>query len=773
MDEMVLNVQRYLNLRYDGVSGYNSIPETGKTGWTTMYALTRALQIELGIATPADNFGNGTSSAYKAWGEMVLGSVPTDDKGQRIVRILQGACYCKGYNPTGFTGTFGEGTKAAIMKLQSDAGLPVIDGKVYDYVFKALLTMDAFILTSGGDSRVREIQRNLNYSYYKTAGVQPCDGHYQRGTQKALIYGIQTEEGIAPTSQTGSVGPTTTNLLPNLSKGSTGNFVKLLQYALYVNGFDPGEFDGSFGAGVQQAVRNFQTFSILSVDGNVGKQTWLSLLVSTGDPTRRGKACDCVTQITTARAQTLIQEGYETVGRYLVNVPNSKLNKKIQPGELQTILNAGLTVFPIYQTIGSYVEYFTREQGKKDAEAAFTAAREYGFLKDTIIYFAVDFDVLGYQITENIIPYFSGIKERMANMGKVYKIGIYGPRAACIEVSNKGLTVSSFVCGMSTGFSGNLGYPLPKDWSFDQISTISIGSGVGKIEIDNNIKSGRDNGESKVDSSIKYPVDPAIANVPFFNQIDEIYSFAIQYTNGKTSYANILLCQYLRERAPKYTGWKWGELAGVINYDFIEKVDKHLGGTPALYSLHDPKFGITHEVEHLGATLNAILNRVDEKDILSDFMGWLGDFLTVASDSVGAVNEGEYASVYDAAFDLIANKDDTISQFSLQDLLADVDALNIASKAIDTTLPLNELLREYYDRTYMKRFSLFVDNRFSGDINKVKEEIIYLLTTNSPIIFTWRNLFKLSFVKNNFSDEEGEQVATAFKDILKNYISKE
>lgn len=52
MDEMVLNVQRYSNLRYDGVSGYNSIPETGKTGWTTMYALTRALQIELGIATP-------------------------------------------------------------------------------------------------------------------------------------------------------------------------------------------------------------------------------------------------------------------------------------------------------------------------------------------------------------------------------------------------------------------------------------------------------------------------------------------------------------------------------------------------------------------------------------------------------------------------------------------------------------------------------------------------------------------------------------------------
>lgn len=146
MDEMVLQVQRYLNLTYGETPGYNKIEDNGKTGWPTMYALTRALQIELGIAKPADNFGAGTSAAYKAWGEMELGNIPTNEKGQNIVRILQGACYCKGYNPTGFTGTFGEGTKAAIKKLQTDAGLPIQDGKVYDYVFKALLTMDAMCI---------------------------------------------------------------------------------------------------------------------------------------------------------------------------------------------------------------------------------------------------------------------------------------------------------------------------------------------------------------------------------------------------------------------------------------------------------------------------------------------------------------------------------------------------------------------------------------------------------------------------------------------------
>lgn len=76
-----------------------------------------------------------------------------------------------------------------------------------------------------------------------------------------------------------------------------------------------------------------------------------------------------------------------------------------------------------------------------------------------------------------------------------YKVGVYGPRNVCIRVSEKGYSKSSFVSGMSTGFSGNLGFPLPKDWAFDQISTPPpIGTGSGLIEIDNNIYSGRNTG---------------------------------------------------------------------------------------------------------------------------------------------------------------------------------------------------------------------------------------------------------------------------------------
>ncbi|PHE78320.1 hypothetical protein COF80_32530, partial [Bacillus toyonensis] len=68
------------------------------------------------------------------------------------------------------------------------------------------------------------------------------DGHYQRGTNKALVYGLQTEMGIAAGSQTGSIGPATKNGLPILKVGSSGRFVTLFQYALYFNGHDSGSF---------------------------------------------------------------------------------------------------------------------------------------------------------------------------------------------------------------------------------------------------------------------------------------------------------------------------------------------------------------------------------------------------------------------------------------------------------------------------------------------------------------------------------------------------
>ena len=497
VDEMVLAVQQWVNSEYSGKNGFNEIEADGRTGWNTIGALITALQIEEGISEPNGVFGPRTAAICPT---ISINSNSGDAKISRIIKIIQGALYCKGYDPNGFDGSFGNGVKSAIQRLESDAGLLNPKGVVTPMIFKALLTMEAFILLTGGDENIRKIQQNLNRDYHSIIGLIPCDGIRSRYTSKALIYAFQFEEGISKPN--GVFGPSTTSLCPTLSIGSSKKkFVYILQYALYYNGYDPNGFDGSFGNGVKNAVISFQSFSCLLANGIVGLQTWASLLVSYGDKTRQGSACDCITRLTLEKAQILKDSGYEIVGRYLTKVPGG-VDKNLTLEELNIIFNVGLKVFPIYQTSGNHAEYFNKSKGKIDAISAITAALKLGFKENTIIYFSVDFDVLPQDISNNIVPHFNSINEVFNSEiqnPKNYRIGVYSPRDVCTQLYNLGLSCSSFVGDMASGYNANIGHPLPKNWAFDQISTKTIGSGLTQIEIDNNICSPRGFGSNSVD----------------------------------------------------------------------------------------------------------------------------------------------------------------------------------------------------------------------------------------------------------------------------------
>ena len=67
-----------------------------------------------------------------------------------------------------------------------------------------------------------------------------------------------------------------------LRRGSTGTAVRELQFYLYLmSAYEPSipavSIDGSFGAATEAAVRAYQRFAGLSVDGVVGRTTWSSL----------------------------------------------------------------------------------------------------------------------------------------------------------------------------------------------------------------------------------------------------------------------------------------------------------------------------------------------------------------------------------------------------------------------------------------------------------------------------------------------------------------
>ena len=533
IDEMVLLTQKWLNQEYGNVSGFGSVTENGKTGWNVIYGLTRALQHELGITELADNFGPSTKTLY-AKNPLHRQDGVTDRK----FAILQGALWCKGYNPgyylkedpdTGkvsFEEIFNARVEEAVISLKTDAGFINPDGVVTPNVMKALLSMDSFKLLSayyGGTYEVRSMQQKFNRTYEDYIGALiPCDGVYGRSTSKALVYALQAEEGMPVGTATGNFGAKTQELCPQIpyvrnsgaAKDYNGNYytdaklaeiIGLVQFGLFLNGFGDGIFDRRFNPVTQQAVLDFQAHYALPRTGKVNLDTWMSLFISSGNPKRSAIAADCATILNAAKAKTLYDNGYRYIGRYLTGTYGGGISKALTVTEAKTILRAGLRFFPIYQTSSNKVEYFTPEKGVSDAQSAIEAADNLGLPADTIIYFAVDFDAMDYQITGSVIPYFEKVYDEVSKSS--YKVGVYGARNVCTRVSNAGYACSSFVGDMSTGFSGNLGFKIPDNWAFSQFANLegsnALGTGDGRIEIDKNAFSGRDQGVSMLRSAKK------------------------------------------------------------------------------------------------------------------------------------------------------------------------------------------------------------------------------------------------------------------------------
>lgn len=527
-DIMVLKTQQWLNLTYGLDPRFHAVAEDGKTGWPTIYALTRALQIELGIEQTADSFG---PTSRRLYAENPLRR--NDGVLDRKYAILQGALWCKGYdpghyaseNPNGLIGAeFDEKVERAVLELKRDAGIQNPDGVVTTNFMAALLSMDAFKLLSsyGGKQAVRAFQQEMNRKYESYIGIMPCDGVYGRNTNKAVLYALQAEEGLPVGVANGNFGPTTKQCCPTIPYGGMqknyygqvytavqiSQFTRLLKFGLYVNGFGDGDFSGEISSSV---VKQFQKHHAISVTGEADLRTWLSIMISCGDTSRPAVAADCATILDEYKARTLATSGYQIVGRYLTGTIGQGISKALTKEEIKIIFDFGLRFFPIYQTSARSESYFTPQQGAEDAIAARTAAEGFGIPSQTIIYFAVDFDAMDYQVTNSIIPYFRAVNQAM---GSKYKIGIYGARNICSRVANAGYSVSSFVGDMSTGFSGNLGFKIPDDWAFDQFATVTegIGSGIGEIEIDKNGYSGRDVGVSSVNVTPEGEHDDGLHN---------------------------------------------------------------------------------------------------------------------------------------------------------------------------------------------------------------------------------------------------------------------
>lgn len=504
-DPRVYDIQYWLNATYAGQTGFRPAPDDGKTGWATMQSLTTALQIEVGVPSSqiSTSFGPLTLSLLTSKFGHIGPTTNTTTSGFNVVQMVKGALYCKGYSGGSYDGQYSSTVEQSVQTLRNNMGYTDTRSTLAPIEFKALLNMDAYVLIGGGRADVRDVQQWYNRTYAAESwfSIIPTDGYFSRDVQKGIVYALQKELRIS--GPTGSVGPATLATLQARSAINVGNsdagssvFIRLFQALLRFNRFTSG-FDGQFSSSDSTQVSTFQSFMMLPLTGKGDYQSWCSLLMSSGDVNRAAAACDTSTPLTAGKASALYTAGYRTVGRYLTNATSTgALNKKLQPGELAIIKNAGLTVYPIFQTYGGSASYFTAAQGTADAQASLTAARGYGFPKDTTIYFAIDFDATDAEITTSVIPHFRGIRSTFASAGDYYRVGVYGSRNPCSRLADEGLAEKSMILGMSNGYSGNLGFTMPDNWAWDQFTTTTVGTGTSAITIDKNAASGRDQGYS-------------------------------------------------------------------------------------------------------------------------------------------------------------------------------------------------------------------------------------------------------------------------------------
>lgn len=737
VDQMVLQTQQWLNNTYGNDSRFNRIEENGQTGWSTIYALIRALQIELGIQATADNFGPSTRSLFlQRYPFGVQQQRDGDIATSNVYSIIQGGLWCKGYSTgNNITQHFYGGTGAAVKALKADMGFGG-DSSVDVDIMAALLSMQQFVLLSayGGTLPIRMAQQSINSAYREYTGIIPTDGLYGREMNTALIQVLQALEGFTPEEATGNFGDGTRARLKTItSDNATENetWLWLASTALACIGL--GTPTRTWTDQFTNLLKDFQQQYALTVTGVIDPTTWMSLLTSKGDPTRPCIACDTRFEITDSRLSTLRADGYEIVGRYLSEPGQESLTpseyfKAIRPGELNRIISGGMQFFPIFQEYSTLLEHFTSSSGITHAKAACEAARRLN-IPPTYIYFAVDFDATDEQVTSNILPYFRSIHSSM-NGG--YGVGIYASRNICTRVIDAGCASSAFVSDMSTGFSGNLGFPIPDAWAYDQFTEIKNYKNQ-KWDLDRVACSGRTPA-----CAVLLPPPPAPAPDPDPETPDS--DPLLQWTTVTEQSCLLNLSK------AGYPISSYEVFIGEFILDWLRKPEYWSNNETGLWNLYTPELSVPAEmaaarqicadacakqpeikntlprrdIAHMAATVLGYLTWGIESNPakygLGDLGGWPLDLLQLwgAYDNTG---RSENLSLW--MHDHLGIDDS--AGFGYSDILADADAWLIASnmKQHPGNSSLSDAMRETFKQSESNRIIRFYDKRFASSPDNI------------------------------------------------------
>lgn len=460
----------------------------------------------------------------------------------------------------------------------------------------------------------------------------------------------------------------------------------------------------------------------------------MSLLTSKGDPNRPCVACDTRFELTTQRLNTLKSNGYQIVGRYLSdNEEDEQAGKprwrKIVDGELERIIASGMKYFPIFQERATKPSHFTFERGAHYARRATQRAQSLG-IPPTVIYFAVDYDALDAEVDSLIIPFFKGIN---ANLGGGYGVGIYASRNVCQRVIDAGYAVSAFVSDMSTGFSGNLGFPITRQWNYDQFTEISNYQGEG-WDLDRVAYAGR---VSPCDAVLPSPPsskpdpDPATPNTdPLLAWLKKTEAQCFKGMDGVLNplkpykgFTGEFILEWLRK--PEY--WAGGDKGLWPKYTPEPPYPAELQSARLLCAGVCEKQPVIkgqlprRDIAHMAATALGYLTWGIEENPsnygLGDLGGWLLDLLQIWGSYE---NEAEDEDLASWLYSYLGNTSDG-KGFGYDDVLADADAWLIAHymKTHPSGASLSDAVLDVFKHSETNRIKRFYQERFAANADNV------------------------------------------------------
>ncbi len=307
MASTVKTFQRQFNLTADGV--------VGRQTWYKISYIYVSVK-DLAELTSEGETSSGTLSDG-SWGGTALRTGSTGSAVEQVQFWLNTLAQYESAIPSlAVDGRYGAATASAVRAFQRRYGLTV-DGVVGRETWNAIYnefrsiqsdngTPNAYPGTalregaSGQNVRLVQFWLKIAHTVYSRLNDLTVDGRFGAATT-AAVKRFQTYFGL---TSDGVVGRTTWNKLYEvyndiankllssslrpgeypgiLRRGSSGTAVRELQFYLYLlsayeSSIPAVGIDGSFGVATENAVRAYQRFAGLTVDGIVGRTTWESL----------------------------------------------------------------------------------------------------------------------------------------------------------------------------------------------------------------------------------------------------------------------------------------------------------------------------------------------------------------------------------------------------------------------------------------------------------------------------------------------------------------